>query len=82
MSKKEVERICKNCLLFDPKNNLCSVVLLFEGRKVKLPVDPEDPCFFEQEFYNEDTKEKETFQIQQIRMWQENDRVKIEYPDN
>lgn len=48
--KKELEHICKNCRLFDSKNKLCSVVVLCEGERFNLPVEPHDTCFFENEF--------------------------------
>jgi hypothetical protein len=90
--KKTVEPICGNCRLFDPSKRECQVVILFEGEKVKLPVDPKDSCFFEQTYFDPTTKSMETLnEIQQIRLWVEdengkptdgNGSVKIEYPDS
>mgnify|MGYP000856804779 CR=1 FL=1 len=89
MAKK---RICGTCLLFDRKTSQCNVVILVEGQKVRLPVCAEDPCFFEQQCVNPQTGQAESFnEIQQVRMWVENDKgeqidgdgtVKIEYPED
>lgn len=86
-----IERICKNCLLFDPKKSECTVVILHEGKRIKIPVCAEDPCFFEQEYFNEQTGKVENFnEIQQVRFWVENPNtgepsekgiVKMEYPE-
>lgn len=88
--KKPIQRICKNCRLFDPRNSECSVTILHAGQQLKLPVDPEDPCFFEQEYRDPFTGEVSTFnEIKQIRAWVEdakgnhidgNGIVKIEMP--
>lgn len=86
-----VERICRTCKLFDPTKNECRVTILHEGEKINIPVDPQDPCFFEQKVINPDTKQEEDFnEIQEVKMWVENDKgekdvkgkVKIEYPTN
>jgi len=44
------EPYCKNCRLFDPINHECQVLVLHEGEKYKLPVYPNDKCFFENTF--------------------------------
>ena len=49
--------ICKNCGLYDPKSGLCGVVILHEGERTKLPVEPDDECFYKD------------IDIQQLRMW-------------
>lgn len=81
--KKPVERICKNCLLFSPKTETCSVRVLYAGEKYKnIPVDPKDSCLWEELGIAE--------HIQQVRFWVEDDAgnktngngtVKIEYPE-
>jgi hypothetical protein len=80
MTNKAIEKICNNCKLYDPQEGICRVVVLMEGRKVYLPVDPHESCFFGDEFI-EDVKE--------IKFWVENEKgekidgngiVKIEYP--
>ena len=92
MKKKPVERICKNCKLFDPENNLCGIVVLWEGERQHLPVDAEDPCFFEGQYFDPTTKSTESFaeDIQEVKFWTENEKgektdgdgtVKIEYPN-
>lgn len=88
--KKPIERICKNCRLFDPSDNCCSVIVLYEGSKIRLPVEPEDSCFFEQEYFDPITGEMDDLNaIKEIKFWVEDkdgnktDKdgiVKIEYP--
>ncbi len=76
-------------MLFNPSKSECRVIILHEGEKINIPVDPKDPCFFEEEYFNPITKETETFNdIKEIKMWVEDDfgnkadhgKVKIEYP--
>jgi len=85
-----VERICGTCKLFNPAKGECSVVILHEGEKLNIPVDAEDPCFFEQKVINPETGLEEDFnEIQEVKMWVENPQgkkgkkgtVKIEYPE-
>lgn len=83
MSNKKIERICSNCRLFDGLNRLCTVVILINEKKINIPVDAEDPCFFEQEFVAKhevafaDGKKivEEKFtpadELQQVRLWVE-----------
>lgn len=89
---KEIQRICKNCKLYDPSRGECSVVILHEGQRVKIPVDPQDECFYEGVYFDPTTKAMEDFSgdIQQVKFWVENDKgqktdkngvVKMEYPE-
>jgi len=88
---KNIKRICGNCKLYDPSQNHCSVIIIHEGQKLNLPVDPEDDCFFEQEYFDPTTKAMESFnEIKEIKMWVEDETgaktsgdgiVKIEMPD-
>ncbi len=89
--RNDLERICKNCGLYNKKNGFCQVWILHEGRKIQLPMEPTDPCFFEQPYTDPKTGETSTLaeDIQQVRMWVEDERgtptagngtVKIEYP--
>ncbi len=86
------EKICKKCQLFNTELSSCRVVILHEGERfTNLPVEPNDSCFFDNEFT---TKENETFRpiddIKQVRWWVEDPKtgeptsgngvVKIEYP--
>lgn len=85
----EKEPICKNCGLFDPKSKLCGVIILHENKKIHLPVDANDRCFFLEEIKTE----KETFipEVQQLKMYtvdpktgertNKNGIVKIEGPE-
>lgn len=74
----EVEKICKNCLLYDIKNKYCTVIVLHEGKKINLPTDPGDSCIFEDD------------EVKQVKIWVEDEKgkktdkngvVKIEYPE-
>lgn len=88
---KKIEKICANCRLFNEKTNECSIVIIHEGEKIHLPVDPKDSCFFEETYFDPITKEKTNLisDVQQIKIWVENEdgektdkngKVKIEYP--
>jgi hypothetical protein len=88
---KTIKHICGNCKLFDPQIAKCRIVILHEGQRVNLPVDPEDSCFFEGQYFDPTEKAKKNFteDIQQVRFWVEDDQgkptnkdgtVKIEYP--
>ena len=90
--KREIERICRNCKLFDPNNSECAVIVLHEGQRHKLPVIADEPCFFEDMYFDPTTKAMESFaeDIQQVRFWVEdkdgkptdgNGVVKMEYPE-
>lgn len=89
--KKNIERICRNCKLYDPGQGHCAVVILHEGQRVHLPVDPKDSCFFEQQYFDPTTKAVEDFnEIQEVQFWTEdpngqktsgNGTVKVRYPD-
>ena len=77
-----IQPICKNCSLYDKKSKLCGVVVLIEGKKVNLPTEPNDHCFFDQEFTSMNEKgimEKWKPEIQQIRVWCEKDGEKSEH---
>lgn len=89
MSKKKrkknqpVERICNNCELFNRESSTCKIVILYEGKKINIPVYPQDSCFFEdkfvareQEIKNDEIVEKDVEftpadEIKQIRIWTE-----------
>ena len=88
---KKIKRICNNCKLYNPQANHCSVIIMHEGKKINIPVDPGDSCFFEQEYFDPITKTAENFnEIKEIRAWVEDPSgqktdgdgvVKIEVPD-
>jgi hypothetical protein len=93
MKKNQIKKICKNCKLFNPEKSICSVVIINEGERIKIPVSPEDDCFFEGEYFDATTQAKESFseEIKQVRFWVENELgektngngiVKIEYPED
>lgn len=90
--KKQIEKICKNCKLFNPDSSTCSIVILHEGERLRLPVLENEPCFFEGEFFDEATNETSNFvdDVKEVKMWVEDENgkktnkegtVKIEYPD-
>jgi hypothetical protein len=90
--RKKNEPICGNCKLFDASKHQCRVVILHEGNRVNLPVDPQDPCFFEQTYFDPVTGQEESFnEIKQVRFWVEdnegkpidgNGTVKMEIPED
>lgn len=92
--KKEIKRVCKNCKLFNPQKSLCSVVILHDGDRYHLPVEPQDRCFFEKEFVainEEGDIESFKTEIQEVQFWVEDPEtgektnkdglVKIRYPE-
>lgn len=93
MKNKKIERICKNCQLYDEANQECSIIVLHEGQKLKVPMSPSDQCLYEENYFNPIDNKKENLisDIKQIKMWVENDKgekingngiVKIEYPED
>jgi len=74
MAVKKIERICKTCKLFDPTKSECSIVVIHEGQRVKLPVIAEEPCFFESTYFDPSTKSIENFidGVELVRFWVEN----------
>jgi hypothetical protein len=90
--QKHIERICANCKLFNPDSNTCSIVVLHEGQRHRLPVDAEDECFFEGMYFDPTTKAMEDFagDIKEVKFWVENEAgektngkgaVKMEFPE-
>lgn len=89
---KHIDRICNNCKLYDPGTSTCSVVVLHEGNRYRLPVLPKDPCFFEKGVFDPKDEKFDDFagDIKQVRFWVENEKgqktdkdgtVKMEYPE-
>lgn len=89
---KNIKKICANCKLFDPSKSICSVVILHEGKRHKIPVEASDNCFFEGEYFDPTTNALEVFadEIKEVKFWVENQEgekikgdgvVKIEYPE-
>lgn len=90
--KKSIEPICRNCLLYDAKQGVCRVVVLYAGERIHVPVEPDDRCFFEEEYFNPVTNQVEKYSddIKHVRFWVEDENgqptdgdgiVKIEYPE-
>lgn len=91
MFKNKKEKICKNCKLFDANNSVCSIIILHESEKIKIPVDPKDSCFFEEDYFDPITNKKSNLieDVKEVKLWVENEKgektngngsVKIEYP--
>lgn len=92
--KKKVKPICGNCILFDPKRKECNVFVLFNGEKLKPPVDANDKCLYLNLPVNIPEKgekfENINDEIKQVKWWVEDPitgekkdgdgKVKIEYP--
>jgi len=91
--KKKIEPICKNCLAYDKYRGQCKVVIMHDGERFNLPMEPEDRCFFLEEtsYTNESGgEEKFTVDVEQVAFWCEDPTtgeradkgiVKIEYPE-
>ncbi len=93
MNKNQsIKKICGNCKLFDAGKSQCSIVVLHEGERVRIPVEANDACFFEEEYFDPTTKALENFveDLKEVKFWVENEKgektnengvVKIEYPE-
>ena len=79
---KEVKAICKNCQLFMPETNQCGIVVVHEGKHLRLPVEPNDECFYKEEWFNPITNASENFndEVKEIRMFEDNGKVRFEEP--
>lgn len=79
---KKIEPICKNCKIFIPEKSQCGVTIIHEGQYIKMPVDPNDRCFFENKWFNPITKETEEFneEIKELRVWEKDGKVHFEEP--
>lgn len=67
---KIMEKKCKNCICYDPKQGICKVGVFFQGEKYNLPVFPNDNCHLYEL----------GIPVQEIRWFIENNKVKVEYP--
>lgn len=92
VKKKQIKRICDNCKLFNPAKSECAIIVLHEGQRLHLPVVAEDPCFFEESYFDPNSKAMEDFagEIKEVKFWVENEQgekidgngtVKMEYPE-
>lgn len=77
MKKKEIEHVCKNCLLYDHPNRQCKVAVIINGQKLYMPVSPKDKCHMEEM----------GIEVEQVRWFIEDSnssdkgKVKVEYPE-
>lgn len=81
MAKKEIEKICGNCLLYNHDKKECKVAILIEGKEYHMPVFIHDKCHMDEL----------NIPVEQVRWWVEdaegkptngNGTVKMEYPNN
>ena len=88
---KQIDRICNNCKIYDTGKGECSIVVLYEGQRLRVPMEPQDTCMYEQEYFDPTTKAMENFseEIKEVKFWVENEKgekvsgdgiVKMEYP--
>lgn len=77
--RKEVEKICGNCLLYNHDKKECKVTVLAEGKEYHMPVFVKDKCHMEDL----------GIEVKQVRWWVEdelgkptdgNGKVRVEYP--
>lgn len=77
--KKEIEKICGNCLLYNHEKKECKVAVLIEGQEYHMPVLPRDKCHLDEL----------NIPVNQVRWWVEDENgnkvdgngiVKVEYP--
>lgn len=66
----QVEQICKNCKLFDPKEKTCQVVVVMDGEHYELPTEPENECFWVKNGLVDD--------IKQLKAWSDGENGYIE----
>jgi len=72
--KTTLEHICRNCKLFNTKENTCGVTVIKDGEYYELQVLPNNRCVWEQW----------DIEIQQVREWVDTEKGKafIEAPVN
>ena len=79
--RKEIEKICNNCFLYNRENSTCKVAILLNGKEYHMPVDPGDKCHMDEL----------QIEVKQVRWWVEDEKgnptegdgvVKIEYPED
>lgn len=66
------KKICKDCFLYNKKESVCSVSILYEGEKYEMPVKEYDYCFWEtieEESEKLNPNEEGSIEIKQIRIW-------------
>ena len=77
--KKEIEKICGNCLLYNNEKKECKVAVLIEGQEYHMPVLTRDKCHLDEL----------NIPVNQDRWWVEDENgnkidgngiVKVEYP--
>jgi hypothetical protein len=80
---KYIQKICKNCQLFNPIESVCGVIVVYGGEQLELTTKPNDRCHWERvdrELNAEFGKDDSPIQIDQIRMWSDSKQGYIERP--
>lgn len=83
IKKKEIEPLCKNCLLYNREKGICKVAILIAGEQIHMPVFPNDRCHMDEL----------GIPVEQVRWWAEDPKtgeksesgkgiIKMEYPVN
>ena len=78
--KKEIAHICKNCALYNPKEKICTVNIMYHGEPFELKTKPEDSCHWER--VGKEMGIDVLSQIKEIRVWREGSQDYIELPDD
>jgi hypothetical protein len=74
MKKKKKEQNCGNCMLYNHEKGVCRITVLYAGEQIHIPVDPQDKCFFENQYLPADSSgktDKAIDHVKQIRFWVE-----------
>ncbi len=79
MSKK-VERICKNCILYNPKERVCGVTVLQEGEELELMTRPDDKCHWER--VGLEINFDMIGEIKEVKVWSDDTQGYIQYPED
>lgn len=68
----EIEKVCKNCKLYNKEEGTCSVTVVHEGNYYELPVLPNDKCFWQEQ----------DIPVSLLRAWSDGKNGYIEMPDD
>jgi hypothetical protein len=79
---KYIQKICNNCQLFNPVDNVCGVTVIYGGEYLELMVKPTDRCHWErvERELSREFSEETLIQINQVRMWSNEKQSFIERP--
>ena len=77
---REIAHICRNCVLFNPKENVCAVTVMYRGDALELKTNPQDSCHWER--VGKELGIDVLSQIKEVRVWKENGQDLIEFPND